>query len=221
MRRRAVVGRAGAVVGLVLAAVAGLLFGGAGAAAADSGYRYWSFWTWDRSGERWSYATQGPASLRPVDGAVVGFRFAVSEDSADATTPRGPADFAAVCGDTAEEDGRKRVALVIDPGTRADAPAGETPPARRTECAVVAPDASAADALAAVAPPLRYDSSALLCAIAGYPRSGCGERVAVGGERGPADGGKSDGGGVPLWLGGVVLVVLAGGAVWQVRRRRS
>ncbi|WP_438947955.1 SCO2322 family protein [Streptomyces durbertensis] len=210
------------MVGLVLAAVAGLLFGAAGTAAADSGYRYWSFWTWDRDGGEWRYATQGPASLRPVDGAVVGFRFAVSEDSADATTPRGPADFAAVCGDTAAEDGRKRVALVVDPGTRADAPAGETPPARRAECAVVAPEASAADALAAVAPPLRYDSSALLCAIAGYPRTGCGERVAVGGERGRKDDGQDGGGGgVPLWLGGVVLVVLAGGAVWQVRRRRS
>ncbi|NEE36853.1 hypothetical protein G3M53_67045, partial [Streptomyces sp. SID7982] len=54
---------------------------------------------------------------------------------------------------------------------------GEKPPALRTACAQVAPDASSAEALAAVAKPLRYDDSAMLCAISGYPRTGCGEQV--------------------------------------------
>ncbi|MFF7126447.1 SCO2322 family protein [Streptomyces sp. NPDC008240] len=196
----------------------------AGAAQAHAtGYRYWSFW--ERDGGRWTYATQGPSTARPDDGAVQGFRFAVSEDSADASRPRGTADFAAICAGTPAKPGTKRVALVIDSGTPADAPSGETPPTRRTACARVSPDATTAEALAAVAKPLRYDTNALLCAIAGYPRKGCGEQVsadgtekkptAAGGEPRQKDSGPSLG--LPIGVGAVVL--LGGAAVWQARRR--
>uniref|UniRef100_UPI0003745050 SCO2322 family protein n=1 Tax=Streptomyces sp. TOR3209 TaxID=1073567 RepID=UPI0003745050 len=161
------------VVLLVLAAF--MLIGTAGQAQA-AGYRYWSFW--DRDGDTWVYATQGPSLARPSDGDVQGFRFAVSADSQDAARPRGTADFASICAKTPAKEGTKRVALVLDFGTASDAPSGETPPAARTACAQVSPDATTADALAAVADPLRYDNSALLCAIAGYPKSGCGEQVA-------------------------------------------
>lgn len=164
---------------LVYAALAGSLVGafvlGTGNAQA-AGYRYWSFWESD--GGAWTYATQGPATARPADGTVVGFRFAVSADSADASRPRDDADFAAVCGATPEEAGRKRVAVVVDYGTAADAPDNKRPPAPRAGCARLGEDATAAEALAAVAKPLRYDSNALLCAISGYPESGCGEQVA-------------------------------------------
>ncbi|MEW2284449.1 SCO2322 family protein [Streptomyces sp. NPDC047841] len=197
-----------------------LLLASAGPAGA-TGYRYWSFW--ERTGGHWTYATQGPAFVRPDDGAVQGFRFAVSADSADASRPRGTADFGAVCAGTPAKPGAKRVALVIDFGTRADAPSGARPPARRTACARVPSDATTADALAAVAKPLRYDTNALLCAIAGYPREGCGEQVAAGGKRsGGEAGGGSDGGpslGLPIGAG--VVAVLAGAAVWQARRRRD
>ncbi|MCX4652062.1 SCO2322 family protein [Streptomyces microflavus] len=169
-----------------LLAASAVLFGAGGAEAA--GYRYWSFW--EGTGTSWAYATQGPSLLRPDDGTVQGFRFSVSEDSADADQPRRAPDFGAICADTPAKDGSKRVALVIDPGTAADAPDGEEPPALRTVCAQVAPDASSAEALASVAKPLRYDSSAMICAISGYPRSGCGEQVS-------GDGGKKDGSGEP------------------------
>lgn len=154
------------------------------ARTSESGsYRYWAFW--ERKGKNgsaaWSYATQGPSVLRPEDGAVLGFRFALSEDSKDAEQPRGDAEFAAVCGGTDTERGRKRIALAIDFGTRAHAPRGESPPRRRTACAQVDDDATAADALADVAKPLRYNSDALLCAIDGYPERGCGEQI-EGGE---------------------------------------
>ncbi|MEW1611586.1 MULTISPECIES: SCO2322 family protein [unclassified Streptomyces] len=179
-------------VGALLAAllaVPAVLLGAGGAEAA--GYRYWSFW--EGSGKNWTYATQGPSLLRPDDGTVLGFRFSVSEDSADADQPRRAPDFGAVCAGTPAKDGAKRVALVIDPGTAADAPDGEKPPAPRTACAQVAPDASSAEALAAVAKPLRYDSSAMICAISGYPRAGCGERVSGDGD---ADGDRdADGNG--------------------------
>ncbi|MFJ3641935.1 SCO2322 family protein [Streptomyces sp. NPDC090108] len=206
----------------------------AGAAQAHAtGYRYWSFW--ERTGGHWTYATQGPSTDSPDDGAVQGFRFAVSADSADATRPRGTADFGTICAGTPAKPGTKRIALVIDFGTPADAPSGETPPGARTACARVAPGASTAAALATVAKPLRYDTNALLCAISGYPHQGCGEQVSGNGSgkngaqeqkkaqqaekpgEKDADGGPSLG--LPVGVG--VVAVLAGAAVWQARRRRN
>ncbi|WP_225821049.1 SCO2322 family protein [Streptomyces naphthomycinicus] len=218
---------------------AALLLGSAGQADA-AGYRYWSFW--ERTGDHWAYATQGPSATRPDDGAVEGFRFAVSADSADASRPRGAADFDAICSGTAGKPGTKRVAVVLDFGTRADAPSGEAPPERRTACARVASDATSADALAAVAEPLRYDTNALLCAIAGYPVKGCGEQVSAeeaGAAKDAADGARNDAGaaendagaakktgsdsgpslGLPIGAGAVAL--LAAAAAWQARRRRD
>ncbi|MCP3816625.1 SCO2322 family protein [Streptomyces sp. A3M-1-3] len=195
---------------------------GAGPAHA-AGYRYWSFW--ERDGGAWKYATQGPSLARPADGDVQGFRFSVSEDSQDAAQPRGAADFGAICGGTPARDGQKRVALVIDFGTRADAPGGETPPATRTECAQVGADATSADALAAVAKPLRYNSDALLCAIAGYPEAGCGEQVPGDAQKSPAPvpDEAADGGGPSAGLLAGIAAVLALGAAgaWQARRRRG
>ncbi|MFJ8541971.1 SCO2322 family protein [Streptomyces sp. NPDC093586] len=211
---------------LALLLLAGLaIVAGAGQAQA-AGYRYWSFW--DRDGDHWTYATQGPSMARPSDGDVQGFRFSVSEDSGDAARPRGTADFAAICAKTPAQDGTKRVALVLDFGTAPDAPSGETPPAGRTACARVSPDATTADALAAVAGPLRYDTNALLCAIAGYPRTGCGEQVTgeqdptatAAPERKPAqddDGGPS----VGIVTGMAIVAALAAAATWQSRRRRN
>ncbi|WP_320782844.1 SCO2322 family protein [Streptomyces sp. CRN 30] len=215
----------------LLLSAALLLVTGAGQAQA-AGYRYWSFW--ERAGDGWTYATEGPSTARPDDGDVQGFRFAVSEDSGDAAEPRGDAAdaaFAAICAKTPARDGDKRVALVLDFGTAADAPSGETPPRPRTVCARVADDATTADALAAVAGPLRYDTNALLCAIDGYPRTGCGEAVADGGRddartsRQPADDKGGDGGdggpSVGLVAGIAVVAGLGAAAVWQGRRRRN
>ncbi|MGW5274672.1 SCO2322 family protein [Streptomyces sp. NPDC004044] len=213
---------------LVLGAVLTVL--GAGTAHA-AGYRYWSFW--EGKGTGWAYATQGPSLVRPDDGAVQGFRFSVSEDSQDSAKPRRAPDFAAICADNPAKDGTKRVALVIDPGTAADAPDGETPPALRTACAQVAEDASTAEALASVAKPLRYDSNALLCAISGYPASGCGEQISGSGQDGgtsqppaspsaSAHRGSSGGGPSAGVLAGVAAVLLLGvAAVVQARRRRG
>jgi hypothetical protein len=199
-----------------------LVLGGAGQARAV-GYRYWSFW--DLTGGKWTYATQGPSTARPSDGEVQGLRFAVSEDSQHAVQPRGEREFAAICAKTPAQRGKKRVALVIDPGTAADAPSGERPPSPRTACARVSPDASTAEALAMVAKPLRYDTNALLCAIAGYPRTGCGDPVAADGPTAsarphasePAGSGPS----VGLLAGVAAVAALGAAAVWQARRRKG
>ncbi len=225
-------------LGLVLAvsASAGAVPAAAAVAAPqqDGGsYRYWSFWERGGSGS-WKYATQGPSVLRPEDGSVLGFRFALSENSQDAAKPRGSADFTAACADTGERKGRKRVALRLDFGTAADAPDGERPPKSRTACASVDADANAAEALAGVAEPLRYNSDALLCAVDGYPSRGCGEQVR--GEGGPREdsrpgadgdaGSGADGDGTGslgpvagIAAGAAAIAVLAAAAVRQSRRR--
>ncbi|MER7000474.1 SCO2322 family protein [Streptomyces sp. NPDC000410] len=210
--------------------------------AQAAGYRYWSFWQTNggSGGASWAYATQGPATARPADGEVNGFRFSVSSDSADSARPRTTPDFAALCAGTPAKDGTKRVGVVIDFGTPADAAAGETPPAARTGCAQVRTDATSAEALAAVAKPLRYNSDALLCAISGYPASGCGEQVsgdtpeqalpfyptappssgarpAVITATKPADTGPS----VGVLAGVAAVLALGAAALWQARRRRG
>ena len=210
---------AAALAAAVLLALLGLL---SAAPAHATGYRYWSFWKW--SAGAWTYQQQGPALYVPQDGAADGWRFAVSPDGGqDAARPTAPGDFDAACAAVPAEAGRKRVAVVLDFGTPADAPpgalpAGGSPPAPRTACAAVPAGATSAEVLAAVAPPLRYDTAGILCAIAGYPRAGCGEALAGSGSS-DSPGGDS-GPSLGLIAGGAVVAVLAAGAVWQARRRR-
>ncbi|MEV5971025.1 SCO2322 family protein [Streptomyces sp. NPDC051921] len=208
------------------------------APAEAAGYRYWSFW--ENQGKEWGYATQGPATARPADGDVIGFRFAVSKDSSDASRPSTAPDFATICTGVAKKDGTKRVAVVVDFGGPTDAPPGETPPKPVLEvgCPEVREDATAAEALAAVAKPLRYDSNALLCGIAGYPAKGCGEQVALPEEQPSAtakpsatraagtgtasdSGSGSDGPSVGLVVGGAAVLLLGTAGVVQARRRRG
>ncbi|MGE7390487.1 SCO2322 family protein [Streptomyces sp. NPDC004126] len=233
-------GTAGALTG-VLAVLGLLLTLFAASPALAAGYRYWSFW--DGAGGRWAYATQGPSTARPADGATLGFRFSVSKDAAaEAAQPRAAADFEAVCGGTAPAEGKKRVALVIDFGVPEDAPAGETPPqgGPRTACAQLAPAATAAEALAEVAKPLRYNGAALLCGISGYPKTGCGEPIEDADQPKPSapaaasasasasasadsgSGSDSSGSGpsAGLFLGIAAVLALGSAAVWQSRRRR-
>lgn len=192
MRPAAPVARWAAALGVLIAAVLVGTAAGTGTAHAE-GYRYWSFWIGEDTGQRtaWEYATEGPATYRPGDGELIGFRFAVQTDSGDAARPRGAAAFTDICRGTPPAANRKRVALVVDFGTADHAPAGEQPPKARTACARVAENAGAAEALASVAEPLRYDSNLLLCAIAGYPQTGCGEQISSDSAAGGGSGGGS------------------------------
>ncbi|WP_183091277.1 SCO2322 family protein [Streptomyces radicis] len=205
---------------------------GALAAPADEergGYVYWSFWLWDADEARWVYATEGPGTRRPDDGDVLGFRFTESASPSDVEQPRDPGDFAATCGAVNGGDAPEgeRVALVIDFGTTDAAPPGVTPPEPRAECAPLPDGGTAAEALAATAEPLRYNADALLCAIAGYPETGCADRLPAGDGADAAaadegEGADGGGGGTLAWVAGVGLVALLGGAAWaRARRRRA
>lgn len=131
---------------------------------ADDAYRYWSYWNADSG--TWQYAKLGPAMTKAVDGAIDGWRFGVGTVRTS-TPPALAADFEQICGETAVAADRVRVAVVIDYGDVAGAPAP------RAACAVISTGLTRASALAAVAP-LRLDQG-FVCGIDNYPSSGCGE----------------------------------------------
>jgi len=225
-------------VRLVLSLLAGLLLAGtvASTAQAEDGYRFWGYYQW--SSGQWAFSQKGADAFVPADGAVEGWRFAVG--GAKPRVPRAAGDFEAICGKTPAETGKKRVALVVDPGTPEDAPSGETPGQATGTCVVTDPKANDAKILAAVAP-VRIEKG-LTCGIAGYPAKGCGDQVkniqvpatdtpvtlqvnaAVGSTAAPAAASSDSGSGAPwtaIVIAAVVVVVLAGGGLYLNRRRTA
>ncbi|WP_112240164.1 SCO2322 family protein [Kribbella monticola] len=161
-------------VRLVLSLLAGLLLAGTvtTTANAENGYRYWGYYQW--TGGKWAFAQKGPDGVVPTDGGVEGWRYAVGTE-ANPRMPRAAGDFQAICGTTPVEAGKKRVALVIDPGTQADSASGQAPPAATGTCVVTDPAATGAKILAAVGP-VRIEKG-LTCGIDGYPETGCGQQL--------------------------------------------
>jgi hypothetical protein len=155
----------------LLAAVLAALVVPAGSASAAA-YRYWGYY--HLSGSSWQFASKGAEQTNPADGSVDGWRFAVAGET-DTRAPRVTTTFADVCGDTAAESGKKRVAVVIDYGRAADSEDGTEPPPPVATCASVATAATGAEALAAVAS-VRAEK-ALVCGINGHPATGCGGEV--------------------------------------------
>ncbi|TAK71032.1 MAG: hypothetical protein EPO13_00585 [Actinomycetota bacterium] len=166
VRRRAAAGLLAAAAGLVI----GVLAAGAAQAAA---YRYWTYWS--STGTSWVFAQQGPAYRVPADGTAEGWRFGVSTGTTSGLVPRQPAStaFAEVCGSTPAQDGRKRVAVVVDYGVPADAPDGQSPPgALRGSCVVAPPAWTGAQVLSAAAA-VRTGPGGLVCGLDGYPSGEC------------------------------------------------
>lgn len=158
-RRLLRVALAASVVGLIAAN---------GTPAHAAAYRYWSYWLGDAAG--WTYSNAGPAYRIPADGTVEGWRFAVAVEGGGATPLIAP-DFETICGGTPAEEGRKRVAVIVDPGAAEDAPDGATPPGAWALCVVAAPKATGYDVLRAAAS-VRVEGG-LVCAIHGYPDGEC------------------------------------------------
>ena len=225
----------------VLVVIAAAVVIGAPAAQAQTAYRYWTYWQVQDTA--WRFASIGPASALPADGAVEGWRFAVTTEQADARdAPRVGAvtAFADICGTTDPSAGSKRVALVLDFGDPADAPDGQAPPAPVTECVVVAPDASGYQVLSAVAAVRAEDG--LVCGIDGFPGSGCADVVDAAAptavpnttDAAPTDATATDaaattaatpaaapalGGGWAMLVGALALLgaAIAGAVVWRRR----
>jgi hypothetical protein len=161
------IARAAGALALALATVA-LVAAPAQAAA----YRYWTYWQVPEGSTAWAFATQGPGTAVPTDGSVEGWSFGVTTESGNLDdAPSVAPDFAALCGGTPAQQGRKRVALVVDPGPAALAPTGQAPPPPIATCVVADDDATGYDLLRSVAD-IRTENG-LVCGVAGYPIGEC------------------------------------------------
>lgn len=141
-------------------------------ARADSAYRYWTYWQGNAGA--WQFGTQGPATSMPSDGAVEGWRFSISSaaGSEQAQPSVSPAtSFADLCGSTPPMSGKKRVALIVDPGYASESPEGEEPISALSTCVVADDDASGYDILRSQLT-VRVEGG-LVCGIGGYPAFEC------------------------------------------------
>jgi hypothetical protein len=135
-------------------------------------YRFWGFY--QLASGSWTFAQKGPDQTVPEDGAVEGWRFAVS--GADSSRfPRDVLTFDEICAATPASAGNKRVGLVVDFGRAADAADNATPPEPTAVCAVVPTAASSVDVLKE-AGDLRSEKG-IICAVDGYPATDCGGEV--------------------------------------------
>ncbi|GAB3982780.1 hypothetical protein GCM10029978_087450 [Actinoallomurus acanthiterrae] len=198
-----------------------LMFAPMPAARADA-VAFWGYW--QAKGDKWAFATTGPAQAHPKDGAVEGWRFAKSSGNTG-TPPRDKPDFAAICSPASAPAGKKRVAVVVDFGDAADAPKDQHPQAAVRNCATVPEAATGTDVLTAAGLRTQADKSGLICAIDAFGPCGSPARITLHATASPAAGKKDKGGsGTPVGLyagvGLVVIVAAGGGAVAWRRSRR-
>lgn len=211
---------------------------GTGTADAAVGYKYWNYF--HVTAGRYVFATTGPAGYVPKDGSVEAYRYGLSSTDKGLAPRTDASTYTAddICKGAAAEAGQKRVGVLIDYGTAADAGRGEKPARPRAACAVVPRKANGQQVLDAVAD-VRLDQQ-LLCGIDGYPVKTCSvtvknappaakqEQVAFrlpatdeGSTSGPVDS-ASDDGGVPWPLvGAAAAVVVIGGGALALGRRSS
>ncbi len=142
----------------------------AGSASAADGYKYWNYFHVEDGA--YAFATTGPADFVPEDGTVEAYRYGLST-AADGLQPRTEATTYTVddlCAGQEAKAGEKRVGVLIDYGTAADAD-GPTPEEPRGTCVVVAEDANGQQVLDAAAE-VRAEGG-LVCGVDGYPAKGC------------------------------------------------
>lgn len=146
------------------------------AAEAANGWRYWGYFQAAPSATSWSYALSGPTSnLR--DGSVEGWAFTFSgDDVPDAAPPKIAPNFSSLCRSTKPVAGKKRIGVVIDFGSSALRPRGETLPRAVITCVVLEKDATGVDALNA-AVKVRYAASGYVCGVNNYPAKECGVEI--------------------------------------------
>lgn len=145
------------------------------ASAADSQYRYWSFWQAENS--TWSLAQVGMMNIPAEDGLVLGWRFVTSGVNASSDlAPRLPADFETLCADAAPAPaGDVTIAMVIDYGDASDYADGAAPREARSQCVWVEAGSPSSLALASMAE-IR-ENAGFVCALDNLPAEGCGEEV--------------------------------------------
>jgi hypothetical protein len=161
------------LLSLVTAALLGLglLVAGTGTAQATTGYKYWNYFHVKNGA--YVFATTGPSDYTPKDKSVEAYRYGLSTASSGLKPRTAPTTypFAKICAGTHARSSQKRVGVLLDFGTGADAPSGQKPPQPRAGCALVPANATGQQVLETVAK-VRAQKG-LVCGVDGYPASGC------------------------------------------------
>ncbi|MEI8080619.1 MAG: SCO2322 family protein [Actinomycetes bacterium] len=189
---------------------------------------YWTYWSAAANGT-WSYVEQGAGATTPPDGTSQGWRYGTGSTPTYTEAPRTAADFEHACASTPIATGKKRVAVVVDFGTSAEAPAGQTPPAQMISCASVPAAANGLQVLSAVTA-TRQSPDGMMCGISGYPSQGCVQQLPLSTltatTSAPTDvvntsgASQPSGSWGPFAFGTIVVAILVASAV-VVSRRRS
>ncbi|MDQ1747945.1 MAG: hypothetical protein QOD07_2208 [Frankiaceae bacterium] len=143
----------------------------AASSSATTYYDYWGYWHKPPRKTAWEYSKVGPSGYRLVEGSQVeGWRFAVGTASSSDPKPR-PTDvsYDHYCAGK-NTSSTYRVLLVVDYGTQSGAPNGPVYSCYGFDSAVTGFDVLTQQHS-------ERDSGGLICAIDGYPKSGCGEVV--------------------------------------------
>lgn len=111
-----------------------------------------------------------------ADGAVEGWSFVFSSDDIPGTPPKTQPSFATICGKTKPDSDTKRIAVVIEFGSKAYAPKGEKIRKAIVQCVTTAKSSQGIDVLGQIVK-LRAEASGLICAINGYPKKECGAEI--------------------------------------------
>jgi hypothetical protein len=147
------------------------------ASAADKGWRYWGYYQAAPGAKTWTAALTGP-TVDVKDGAVEGWSFVFSADDVPSIAPAIKPNFAAICGKVKAKKGMKRIALVIDFGSKSYAPEGEKVKKSFTTCVRTAKTSQGIDVLGE-AVKVRAAESGLICGLNGYPKKECGVEIST------------------------------------------
>lgn len=144
----------------------------AASSSASTYYDYWGYWHKPPGKTAWEYSKVGPSGyyLQPDQPQVEGWRFAVGTASPSDPQPR-PTNVTYDDYCAGKNTGAKyRALLVVDYGTQSGARAGPVYSCYGFDSAVTGFDVLTQQHS-------ERDSGGLICAIDGYPKSGCGEVV--------------------------------------------
>ena len=132
-------------------------------------YEYWSYWHKAPGASSWQYSSVGASGYYLKQGTQVeGWRFALGTASPSDPKPRPTnVSYDQYCADK-DTDKAYRVLLVVDYGTKSSAPSGPV-------YSCYGFDDSVTGYRVLTQQHSERDSGGLICAIDGYPRTGCGE----------------------------------------------
>lgn len=147
------------------------------APATEKGYRYWGYFQAIPGSSSWTEAITGPTTNVP-DGSVEGWVHTFASNSVSAYPPRTAPSFNALCKKTTRVTGKKRIGVIVDFGSFALKPRGESLPRRVMTCVQIDSNATGAEILAA-ATKIRFASSGFICGINGYPAKECSAEIAT------------------------------------------